>query len=135
MSKKDKKKTVFVIAHRSLYHLNVMPFGLTKVPATIPRLMEKVLYSLTPQRCLCYLDSITVLGRPFDEALENLELIFQHLREAILKLKPKGCSLFQSKVTYLGHVVSEEGIAWDPSKIDSIIHWPTTTNKSELCSI
>ena len=135
MSETDKKKTAFVTPHRGLYHFNVMPFGLTNAPATFQRLMEKVLFGLSPQRCLCYLDDIIVLGKTFDEALENLELIFQRLKEANLKLKPKKCFLFQSKVTYLGHIVSDEGITCDPSKVDSIIHWPTPTNKSEVRSI
>lgn len=103
MSENSKKKTAFVTPHRGLFHFNVMPFGLTNVPATFQRLMEKVLYGLTSQRCLCYLDDIIVLGKTFEEALRNLELIFQRLREANLKLKPKKCFLFQSRVTYLGH--------------------------------
>ena len=135
MSPKDKKKTAFVTPHRGLFHFNVMPFGLTNAPATFQRRMEKVLFGLSPQRCLCYLDDIIVLGKTFDEALENLDLILQRLKEANLKLKPKKCFRFQAKVTYLGHVVSEEGITCDPSKVDSITHWPTPTSKSEVRSI
>ena len=135
MSENSKKKTAFVTPHRGLFHFNAMPFGLTNAPATFQRLMEKVLYGLTPQRCLCYLDDIIVLGKTFEEALRNLELIFQRLRVANLKLKPKKCFLFQSRVTSLGHVVTEQGISSDPSKIEAIKHWPTPTSKSEVRSI
>ena len=48
-----------------------------------------VLYCLTPERCLCYLDDVIVLGKNFDKATENLELVFQCLCEANLKLKSK----------------------------------------------
>lgn len=112
-----------------------MAFGLTNAPATFQRLMEKVLFGLTPQKCLCYLDYIIILGKTFDQALENLQLVFQRLREANLKLKPKKCFLFQPKVTYLGHVVSEDGITCDPAKVEAVKYWPTPTNKSEIRSI
>ena len=93
LSERSKKNTSFVTPHRGLYHFNVMPFGLTNAPATFERLMEKVLFCLTPEKCLCYLDDVVVLGKNFDNANENLKLIFQRLREANLKLKPKKCFL------------------------------------------
>ena len=88
LSERSKTKSAFVTPNRGLYHLNVMAFGLTKAPATFQRLMEKVLFGYTPQKCLCYLDGIIILGKTFDQALENLQLVFQRLREANLKLKP-----------------------------------------------
>ena len=97
-----------------------MPFGITYAPATFQRLMEKVLFELTPEICLGYLDDIVIIGRTFEEALENLHLVFQRLREANLKLKPKKCFLFQPKVTYLGHVVSKSGISCDPQRLKQL---------------
>ncbi|MBV2113416.1 MAG: hypothetical protein KUF82_20885, partial [Candidatus Thiodiazotropha sp. (ex Ctena orbiculata)] len=135
VSEKSKKKTAFVTPHRGLYHFNVMPFGLTNAPATFQRLMERVLYGLTPQKCLCYLDDIIIVGETFEIALENLKLVFERLKEANLKLKPKKCSLFQTKVAYLGHIVSKDGTMCDPSKIEAIKYWPAPTNKSEVRSI
>ena len=52
-----------------------------------------------------------------------------------MKLKPQKCFLFQPKVTYLGHVVSEDGITCDPAKVEAGKHWPTPTNKTEIRSI
>lgn len=112
-----------------------MPVGLTNAPATFQRLMERVLYGVTPQKCLCYLDDIIIVDETFDIALENLKLVFERLREANLKLKTKKCSLFQTKVAYLGHIVSKEGTMCDPLKIKTIKDWPTPRNKSEVRSI
>ena len=135
MSDSSKTKTAFVVPHRGLFHFNVMPFGLTNAPAPFQRLMEKVLINLTPHKCLCYLDDIIIVGKTFTEALENLREVFQRLREANLKLKSKKCWLFQTQVSYLGHLESEEGIKCDPSKIEAIEHWPTPTNKTEVRSV
>jgi len=72
----------------------VMPFGLYNAPATFERLMESVLRSLTYDACLVYLDDI-VIGRIFQEQLNNLRKVFQRLREAHLKLNPAKCQLFR----------------------------------------
>ena len=53
-----------------------------------------------------YIDDIIVIGRSFEEHLENVEQVFQRLRMANLKLKPTKCRLFKERVTFLGHVVS-----------------------------
>ena len=56
------------------------------------------------------------------------------MRDANLKLKAKKCSLFQTTVTYLGQTVSQQGIACDPSKVETIENWPVPTNKREVRS-
>jgi hypothetical protein len=64
-----------------------------------------------------------VAGAPFDRLLA-----------AGLKLKAKKCHLFCKKVVYLGHVISEAGIATDPEKTKSVDSWPVPTNVKELRS-
>ena len=41
-----------------------------------------------------------------------------------LKLKPSKCEFFRDQLRYLGHIVSEKGIATDPKKIETILDWP-----------
>ena len=75
-----------------------MPFGLSNAPATFERLMETVLAGLQWQICLIYLDDIIVIGKSFENMLENLSKIFEKLEGASLKLKAKKCSLFAREV-------------------------------------
>jgi transposase InsO family protein len=133
MSEKDKPKTAFT-THRGLFQFKVMPFGLCNAPATFERLMELVLNGLQFEKCLCYLDDIVIFGTSFESALDNLRAVLSRLREANLKLKPKKCALFQKKVLYLGHVVSDKGIQCDPSKVKAIQKWPLPTNVTEVRS-
>ena len=49
-----------------------------------------------------------------------LEEVLNCLLAAGLRLKPKKCKLLQAKVAYLGHVVSGEGIATDPQKVQAV---------------
>ena len=54
--------------------------------------------------------------------------MFQKLKDAGLKLKPSKCNLFKKSISYLGHVVSEEGVQTDPKKIESVKKWKRPHN-------
>ena len=56
---------------------------------------------------------------------ENLDNVFQRLREAHLKLKPKKCHFFLRQVSFLGHIVSEDGISTDSAKVQKIMDCPS----------
>ena len=119
----DREKTAFV-THQGLYEFNVMPFGLCNAPSTFQRLMEFVLTGLQWSICLIYLDDVIIFSKDFDDHLRRMEEVFGRLREAGLKLKPQKCRFFQKEVTYLGHVVSENRVSTDPSKVSKILDWP-----------
>ena len=101
-----------------------MPFGLTCAPSVFQRLMDIVLCGLSYSSCLVYLDDVIVFGSSFDEQLARLGQVFDRLTQANLKLKPSKCSLCQRSVDFLGHVVSEQGIAMQDAKISAITEWP-----------
>ena len=128
---KGKEYTAFC-SRKGLFEWNVMPFGLSNAPATFQRLMNKVLENLQWDICLVYLDDILVMGKTVEETMQRLELVFQRLRAAHLKLKPKKCNLFQKEVTYLGHVISGKGVGTCPDKIQAILNWPIPINVKKL---
>ena len=127
----DKDKTAF-ITRSGCYRFNVMPFGVTGAPSVFQRLMDFVLCGLSYITCLVYLDDIIVFGRTFDEQLDRLREVFGRIRQANLKLKPTKCSLFRRSVAFLGHVVSEKGIAMQTEKVQAIRDWPPCRNLNEL---
>ena len=115
-----------------LYQFRVMPFGLCNAPASFQRLMDLVLTGLQWSQCLVYLDDIVVLGRSFEEHIQNLGQVFQRLRESGLRLKPSKCSFFKSEVQYLGHIISCDGVATDPEKTAKVAMWPVPASKKEV---
>ena len=127
----DKEKTAFC-TQEGLFEFNVLPFGLCNGPATFQRLMDLVLTGLQWSSCLVYLDDVVVVGRSFEEHLRNLQNVFERLRGAGLRLKPKKCAFLQEEVLYLGHLVSREGISTDPSKIDKVVNWPEPVSTKEV---
>ena len=50
--------------------------------------------------------------------------MFQKLSAAGLKLKPSKCTFSKTEITYLGHLITSEGVATDPKKIGAVIKWP-----------
>ena len=111
-----------------------MPFGLSNAPATFQRLMENCFGDMNMHSCLIYLDDIVVFSRTFEEHIERLEKVFERLVEAGLKLSPAKCNLFQKELKYLGHIVSPEGIATDPKKVECVREWPVPENLKQLQS-
>ena len=109
-----------------------MPFGLCNAPSPFERLKEMVLSGLQWQICLVYLDDIIIFGRITDEELERLQKVLERIRKTGIKVKPMKCFLFQKKVLYLGHIVSADGIATNPEKIESVKHFPIPVNVKQV---
>ena len=133
MKEEDKEKTAFCTT-MGLYHFSVMSFGLVNAPSTFERLMENVLRGLQWVECLLYMDEIIVPCTTVEEGLERLEHIFQRLHQACLKCKPSKCIFFQKQVKFLGHLVSEDGVAADPDKVKAVRDWPIPCNAKQVKS-
>ena len=101
-----------------------MPFGLTGALATFQRLMKVVMSGLNHEVCLVYLDDIIVYSADVDTHLDRLRAVLERLQAAGLKLNPSKCRLFQRRVGFLGHIVSEDGIESDREKNEAVATWP-----------
>ncbi|XP_045198670.1 uncharacterized protein LOC123552982 [Mercenaria mercenaria] len=80
------------------------------------------------------MDDIITQGRSVQESLTRLENVFKRLLEANLKLKASKCVFFQKSITFLDHVVSEDGISTDDSKIEAVRNWPIPVNAKQVRS-
>ena len=58
--------------------------------------------------------------------------MFSRIKQANLKLKPTKCLLFRRSVSFLGHVVSQAGIAMQAEKVQAIQDWPPCRTLTEL---
>jgi hypothetical protein len=61
-------------------------------------------------------------------------MVLQVLREHQLYVKLSKCSFYQDQIHYLGHIISKDGIAVDPEKIDTIREWSVPRNVTEVRS-
>jgi len=113
-----------------------MPFGLMNAPAVFQRLMQQVLMGLNPtsgpDHIAVYLDDILVFSKNLDDHKIHLQALFQRLEEVGLKLNPKKCSFACQTVTYLGHIISAEGLKPNPGRVDAVRLFSAPTDLSTL---
>lgn len=133
VTEQDRPKTAFCTPF-GLFEFNRMPFGLCNAPSTFQQLMQRMFGDQQGQSLLLYLDDIIVFSSSVDQHLQRLEMVLGRLQREGLKAKVEKCAFFQQQVSYLGHVISNRGVATDPKKVEAVANWPRPSNISELRS-
>ncbi|KAJ8507306.1 hypothetical protein ONZ45_g10310 [Pleurotus djamor] len=120
---------------RGLFEPLVMFFGLTNSPATFQGMMNDLFRELiTEGVVIIYLDDILIYTKDREEHRRVLKRVLQILKENKLYLRPEKCEFEQTKVEYLGVLVSEGKVEMDPAKVAGVREWPAPRNVTELQS-
>ncbi len=120
----DRPKTAFITAD-GLYQFRTLPFGLTNAPGTFQRAMDIILAGLRWTTCLIYLDDVIIYSATFKQHLQRLRLVLSCLSQAGLKLKWSKCSFMEHALKVSGHLISKEGVAPDPEKLEAVQSFPS----------
>ena len=134
MEEEDIEKTAFRAGSSGLYEFTRMPFGLTNAGASFCRLMEMCIGDQQYIMLLFYLDDICIFVETADQMLDRIEFVFSRLKEFNLKIKPKKSHFFQTSITFLGHILSADGVSPNPEKVAKIKDWPTPKTPKEVHS-
>lgn len=121
---KDIEKTAFTVENGH-YEFVRMPFGLKNAPSTFQRVMDNILLGIQNERCLVYMDDIIVYSATIHDHILRLTEVFKRLRKANLKIQPDKCEFLRKEVAYLGHLITEDGVKPNPSKVACIKNFPT----------
>ena len=107
-----------------------MSFGLTNAPAHFMYLMNLVFMPELDKFVVVFIDDILVYSKNKKEHAEHLRIVLTRLREHQLYAKFSKCDFWLKEVQFLGHVLSVEGVAVDPSKVKDVLDWklPTTVH-------
>jgi hypothetical protein len=109
-----------------------MPFGLTNAPATFQCDMNSILAPFLRKFVMVFLDDILIYSSTWSEHLSHIQLVFGKMREHQFFLKKTKCAFGKTELLYLGHVISQQGVATDPSKTDAMLRWPTPAFVTDL---
>jgi hypothetical protein len=129
----DEWKTAFR-THLGLFEYTVMPFGLTNAPAVFQAFIQDTLRDLLDVVCVVYLDDILIFSRTQEEHDENTRRILERLQRAGLFANAKKCEFDRSEVSYLGFIISTDGIKMDPKKLSTITDWPEPRSVRDIQS-
>jgi hypothetical protein len=116
----DVPKTTFFTRY-GLYEYLVISFGLTNASAHFMYLMNSVFMLELDNFIVVFIDDILIYSKSEEEHVQHLHIILQRLWDHQLYAKFSKCAFWLKEVPFLGHVISAEGIAVDPSKIQEVL--------------
>ena len=129
----DVLKTAFKTRYGH-YEFLVIPFGFTNAPAAFMDLMNRVFHPYLDQFVMVFIDDILVYSKDAEEREHHLRIVLQILRENQLFAKLSKCDFLLKEVSFLGHIVSTEGIRVDLVKIEAVMNWKPPRNVIEVRS-
>jgi hypothetical protein len=131
MNSQDQHKTAFQ-THHGHSEFQVMSFGLTRAPTTFQSAMNSTLAPLLRKRALAFFDDILIYSKSWEDHLSHLSQVLQQLLLDQWHVKLSKCAFGQQQISYLGHVISNQGVATDHVKVQSVRTCPHPASCKEL---
>ncbi|CAM8999727.1 unnamed protein product [Rhodiola kirilowii] len=131
MAEEDVYKTAFR-THEGHYEFLVMPFGLTNAPASFQSEMNLIFKPLLRKSVLVFFDDILVYSSDAAAHLHHLREVLALLQSHCFFAKPTKCDIARESLIYLGHIISKQGVAVDPEKIQAVQQWAVPKNIKQL---
>ncbi|XP_052197382.1 uncharacterized protein LOC127804547 [Diospyros lotus] len=129
----DVPKTAF-LSRYGYYEYLVMPFGLTNAPAAFMDLMNQTFRPFLDKFVIVFIDDILIYSTSESDHEEHLRVVLQTLKDHKLYAKFSKCEFWLTQVAFLGHIISAEGIAVDPAKIEAVQKWQAPNTIGEIRS-
>ncbi|CAI7849863.1 unnamed protein product, partial [Closterium sp. NIES-54] len=127
----DIEKTAFRTRYGHFEFL-VLPFRLTNAPATFMSLMHSVFRDFLDRFVIIFIDDIMIYSKSLKEHVEHLRQVFTRLCEHRLFAKQSKCEFAKPSIPFLGHIISHNQLAMDPSKVKSTREWKEPTSIKEV---
>jgi hypothetical protein len=126
-------KNAFVTRYGQ-YEFTVMSFGFTNAPAHFMNLTNKVFMEELDKFVVIFIDDILVYSKSVEEHEQHLRVVLGKLRARKLYAKFSKCEFWLEKISFLGHILTAEGVVVDPGKVETVCNWQQPTNVSDIRS-
>ncbi len=127
----DEWKTAFSTTSGHYEYL-VMPFGLSNSPSVFQAYINDVYRDMLNRGVIVYIDNILVYSDSLENHIQQVRTVLQRLIEHQLYAKMEKCEFHQTQISFLGYIISPEGVAMDDKKVQSILNWPQPKTVKEL---
>ncbi|XP_062558158.1 uncharacterized protein K02A2.6-like [Armigeres subalbatus] len=128
----DSKQLLTINTHRGLFRFNRLAPGVKSAPGAFQQLMNSMVADL--EGVDTFLDDIFVASKTEEEHHKMLNALFQRLQVYGFVLREEKCNILQPEVKYLAHIVDENGLRPDPSKVEAIVKMPPPKDVTTLRS-
>ena len=128
----DEQKAVFR-TNRGLFKPLVMYFGLCNSPAIFQLIMDSFFQDLVNKgKIIIYMDDILIFSKTLTEHRVIVRRVLRILNNNKLLVQTKKCQFYQTKIDYLGIIISKDSIEVDPEKIKRVTDWPKPRDKHKI---
>lgn len=112
------------------YSFTRLPFGISSAPEVFQKRAQQAFGDIDGINIV--FDDIIIAASSVDEHDNILKQLLERAREANVRFNKAKLQLLVSKVGYLGHLVSQDGISPDPEKVRAITNFPKPTSREDL---
>ncbi|SLM34528.1 t18348probable pol truncated-rice blast fungus magnaporthe gypsy retrotransposon [Lasallia pustulata] len=120
------------ITSMGAYKYHVLPFGLTNGPANYQHYMNDVLWDHLNNFCSAYLDDILIYSKALKEHTQHVWAVLQKLIDAGLQVDIEKCKFHVQETSFLGVLLSTDGLRMDLKKVQVVVDWSTPTNLKQV---
>ncbi|GBG91208.1 hypothetical protein CBR_g52090 [Chara braunii] len=129
----DQHKTAFQTRY-GLYEFVVMPFGLGNTRDTFQHAMNRIFHDYLDKFVIVYPDDILIFSKTVEEHVAHLDKVLGLLQQHKFKINGEKCEFGRTRVLYLGHEISAEGLKPDDAKVANIRDWARPQSVTEMSS-
>src|SRR5271169_3060821 len=124
-------KTAFRTRYGHFEYL-VMPFGLTNTPASFQSYINDAVREYLDEFCTAYMDDVLIYSNTLEEHVEHVRKVLKKLLDHGLYVKLEKCEFHKQRISFLGYIISPEGIEMEPSRISTITEWPVPKSVHDI---
>lgn len=94
--------------------------------------MDRVLTGLAGFELFVYMDDVVIYAKTLEEDSQKLNAFLERLEKSNLTLQPEKCFFLRKEVTYLGHLITQQGVKPDPKKLEAARKFPTPRSPKNI---
>ncbi|KAL1269106.1 hypothetical protein QQF64_031395 [Cirrhinus molitorella] len=109
-----------------------MPFGLANCPSVFQSFMNDIFRDMLDRWVIVYIDDILIYSNSLQEHIQHVRAVLQRLIQHQLYAKLEKCEFHCTSTSFLGYIISQEGVAMDEKKVEAVLKWPQPQTLKEL---